>query len=177
MFNMSSKSIAKNKRSSNTPKIIREVNEKNKASWATNLAKGDSKFENKKAALLDYLKAFKGKSGLYFITKKNELVYIGIAKNLFIRCKQEMGWSNIDGATFVRKLTKEKGYCTENKYNKKIQHRVQFYILSNYKIECRAYKGHKTDYKADIKPTLLKEEGRMIKAYSPKYNVKKNLVN
>ncbi len=87
-------------------------------------------------------------------TKKTKIVYIGIAKNLYVRAKQEMGWSNLDAATFVRKTTFERGHKNSNKYNKKIQADVHEYIIANFRIECKPYKGRKTDYQEEIKPAL-----------------------
>ena len=47
-------------------------------------------------------------------------------------------------------------------------------IIANFLIECKPYKGRKTDYQKEIKPVLLKEETRQIEMFSPKYNTKKN---
>jgi uncharacterized protein YfdQ (DUF2303 family) len=71
-------------------------------------------------------------------------------------------------------MAREKGYKTNDKYNKKIQAEVHEYIIANFRIECKPYKGRKTDYQKEIKPVLLKEETRQIEMFSPKYNTKKN---
>ena len=76
--------------------------------------------------ILNYIKKFKGKQGLYIIRPKSQeilklicqklnyeytsdIAYIGKAEltktsHLALRAKQEMGWSNFEGATFVRKM-------------------------------------------------------------------------
>lgn len=136
--------------------------------------------------ILNYLKDFKGKRGLYIIRPKNEQVlidickkmnykhisdiaYIGKAENtqssdLCNRGKQEMGWSNFEGATYVRKMGSYLGFDVKDKSNKELRDKTKAFICDNFTIEC-------IEIDPDI--SLLVEETKFIKAFKPCLNVKK----
>ena len=108
-----------------------------------------------------YLKAFKGKQGLYIIRPKSqefmvslcnklnynyssEIAYIGKAEltkssHLANRAKQEMGWSNFEGATFVRKMGRYLDFDIKDKKNKDLQKQTKEFICSNFTIECVSF--------------------------------------
>ena len=132
--------------------------------------------------VIDYLKAYKGKQGLYIIRPKNqelmvslckklnynyssEIAYIGKAavtekSDLFIRAKQEMGWSNFEGATFVRKMGRYLDFDIKDKTNKNLQEQTKAFICSNFTIECVAFEDginvqlKETEYIQEFKPCL-----------------------
>ena len=133
-------------------------------------------------AVIDYLKAFKGKQGLYIIRPKNqelmvslckklnynyssEIAYIGLATitkdtNLFKRAKQEMGWSNFAGATFVRKMGRYLDFDIKDKTNIDLKEQTKAFICSNFTIECVAFEDginvqlKETEYIQEYKPCL-----------------------
>ncbi len=132
--------------------------------------------------VIDYLKAFKGKQGLYIIRPKNqelmislceklkynyssEIAYIGKAEltkssHLGNRAKQEMGWSNFEGATFVRKMGRYLDFDIKDKKNKDLQKQTKEFICSNFTIECVAFEDginvqlKETEYIQGFKPCL-----------------------
>jgi hypothetical protein len=132
--------------------------------------------------VLDYLKAYKGKQGLYIIRPKNqdlmallceklnynyssEVAYIGKAEitkssHLANRAKQEMGWSNFEGATFVRKMGRFFDFYIKEKKNKTLKEQTRAFICSNFTIECVAFEEginvqiKETEYIQKFKPCL-----------------------
>jgi hypothetical protein len=117
-----------------------------------------SKAEQK---IIDYLKFYKVESGLYVIRAKksksgvlekicrklgveykSNVAYVGKGAklkttNLYIRAKQEMGWSNFSGATFVKKIGVYLGLNVNDKKNKKSQMKARNFILETFDIECK----------------------------------------
>lgn len=135
--------------------------------------------------ILDYLKQFKGKKGLYLIRVKNieilkqicsklgynfndsDLAYVGKAeKCLYTRSKQEMGWANFEAATFVRKMGLFLDYDIKDKKNKSLQQSTQDFILDHFTIEC-----------FEVEDNVQQEETEYINRLKPCLNVKKNQVN
>ena len=136
--------------------------------------------------VLNYLKDFKGKQGLYIIRPKSqellvlickklnyeytsEIAYIGKAEltktsHLARRAKQEMGWSNFEGATYVRKMGRYLDYDIKDKRNKELKEQTKMFICSNFTIECVAFEDG-----VDIK----QKETEYIKFYKPCLNDKK----
>ena len=138
--------------------------------------------------VIDYLKLFKTDGGLYIISvKKNKLgelkkicsklefehksnvAYVGKAAklkttNLYVRSRQEMGWSNFSGATFVKKIGKYLGVNV--KLNRvKDQQRTREFILDTFLIKCKVLpKGI----------NLLEWETQHISRLKPCLNQKKN---
>ncbi len=143
-------------------------------------------FELEKNFILDYLKQFKKKQGLYIIKPKNtdilisicnkldykyssEIAYIGLAKlnknsDLYNRAKQEMGWANFEAATFVKKIGSYLDFDTSDKYNKIIRDQTKNFICSNFNIECIVF---------DNSEDLNKRETEYISLYKPCLNIKK----
>lgn len=140
--------------------------------------------------VVNYLKGFKGQRGLYIIKPKNEQVlidiceklnynytsdiaYIGKAEktaksDLFNRAKQEMGWSNFEGATFVRKMGIYLCFDIKDKKNKELANRTKTFICSNFTIECIVISDN---------ISLLEVESIFIHERKPCLNVKKNNFN
>jgi len=136
--------------------------------------------------VLNYLKGFKGKSGLYIIIPKQEQVLIDICEklnynytsniayigkadktpksDLFNRAKQEMGWQNFDGATFVRKMGLYLGFDIKDKTNKELRDKTKAFICNNFTVEC---------IEINQNLTLLNEETKFITEHRPCLNVKK----
>jgi hypothetical protein len=132
--------------------------------------------------VIDYLKAYKGKQGLYIIRPKNQLLmvmiceklnynhsseiaYIGKAErtkssDLNKRAKQEMGWSNFAGATFVRKMGRYLDFDIKDKTNKDFQEKTRAFICTNFTIECIAFdeginvQTKESEYIQEFKPCL-----------------------
>lgn len=132
--------------------------------------------------VINYLKAFKGKQGLYIIRPKSqelmlslcekldyeyvsEIAYIGKAElnkssHLGKRAKQEMGWSNFEGATFVRKIGLYLNFDIKDKKNKDLKEQTKAFICSNFTIECVAFEFginvqlKETEYIQEFKPCL-----------------------
>ena len=137
--------------------------------------------------ILDELLKFKGKHGLYIIRPKDksvlenickkmnydfksEIAYIGKGaktknSDLRKRSKQEMGWSNFEGATFVKKVVKYLDFDISDKTNKLLQEKTKEFICSNFKIECIEF-GYDVD--------LLAKETEFITKFQPCLNDKKN---
>jgi hypothetical protein len=135
----------------------------------------------------DYLSSFKGKSGIYIIKAKKDnilkeicqklnyeykssIAYVGKAKNtktsdLYNRTKQEMGWSNFEGATFMRKVGLFLDFDIKDKKNKELQLETRDFICDNFSIECIALSD-------DV--NLLEKESEYIVKFKPCLNVKKN---
>ena len=136
--------------------------------------------------IINYLKDFKGKQGLYIIRPKSqelliliceklnyeytsEIAYIGKAEltkksHLAVRAKQEMGWSNFEGATYVRKMGRYLDYDIKDKRNKELKEQTKMFICSNFTIECVAFEDG-----VDIQ----QKETEYIKHYKPCLNDKK----
>ena len=115
---------------------------------------GDKLFDQ----VVQELSKYRGKHGLYIIRPKSEdtlkticsklqysfqsnIAYIGKAaktksSDLFVRSKQEMGWSNFEGATFVKKIGKYLDFDTKDKKNKELQLETKKFICKNFTIEC-----------------------------------------
>ena len=108
--------------------------------------------------IIQALAPFRGKHGLYIIRPKtmevlqdicnklgynykSDIAYIGKraktkTSNLFVRGKQEMGWSNFEGATFVRKIGLYLDLDIRDKTNKELREQTKQFICSNFTIEC-----------------------------------------
>jgi hypothetical protein len=108
--------------------------------------------------IINYLRDYKGKQGIYIIRPKNkellkliceklnyeyasEIAYVGKAEltkntDLANRAKQEMGWSNFEGATFVRKMGRYLDFDIKDKKNKDLKEQTRAFICSNFTIEC-----------------------------------------
>ena len=141
--------------------------------------------------VIDYLKAFKGKQGLYIIRPKSqelmvslckklnyyyssEIAYIGKAEltkssHLANRAKQEMGWSNFEGATFVRKIGRYLDFDIKDKTNKDLKEQTRAFICSNFTIECVAFDDgikvqlKETEYIHKFKPCLNDKKNKNMK--------------
>jgi hypothetical protein len=101
---------------------------------------------------------------------KSEIAYIGKAaktkySDLYTRGKQEMGWSNFEGATFVRKIGLFLDFDIKDKKNKELKEKTKQFICSNFKIECVEF---------PLNSNLLTEETKWIKKLKPSLNDKKN---
>lgn len=137
--------------------------------------------------ILDYLHRFKNKHGLYIIKPreleilvticeklnyeyKSNIAYIGKGartrtSHLSKRAGQEMGWSNFEGATFVKKIGRYLDCDLKNKKDKEQQERTRRFICTNFKIECIEF---------PLETDLLKKETEFISEYRPCLNDKKN---
>ena len=136
--------------------------------------------------IINYLEDFKGKQGLYIIRPKSQellrlicqklnyeytsdIAYIGKAEltktsHLARRARQEMGWSNFEGATYVRKMGRYLDYDIKDKRNKELKEQTKIFICSNFTIECVAFEDG-----VDIQ----QKETEYIKHYKPCLNDKK----
>ena len=129
---------------------------------------------------MEELKKYKGKQGLYIITPKNKellkdicdklgyehtsnISYIGkgeIGKttDLYKRARQEMGYTNFEGATYVRKMGLYLGFDVKDKKNKVLQTKTREFILENFNIECVVLEGDvqsiETQYIKELQPCL-----------------------
>ena len=127
-----------------------------------------------------YLKDFKGKQGLYIIrpkdqkilqkicdklgyTKTSDIAYIGKAElgkstDLRRRARQEMGYSNFEGATFVRKMGRFLDYDIKDKRNPVLKKNTREFIHKNFNIECIPLEDNiqqtETEYIQKYKPCL-----------------------
>lgn len=139
--------------------------------------------------VIDYLKLYRGESGLYIIrAKKNkvdvlkniclkfglpfksDVAYVGKGAklkttDLYIRSRQEMGWSNFSGATFVKKIGLYLGLDVCDKNNKILQLSTRYFILESFDIECKILPTGKN---------LLAWETEQIKQLDACLNDKKN---
>ena len=137
--------------------------------------------------LINYLKEFSGKQGLYIIRPKSidllrgicsklkytfssDIAYIGKAEltkssDLGKRAKQEMGWSNFEGATFVRKMGLYLDYDIKDKTNKQLREQTKLFICENFSIECIVFEDN-----IDVQ----QKETEYIREYKPCLNSKKN---
>ncbi|GEL09861.1 hypothetical protein SAMN05192550_1122 [Flavobacterium glycines] len=132
--------------------------------------------------ILQYLNTYRRKGGLYFIKPKDkeilqqiclktgytytsEIAYIGKAEvtktsDLFCRAKQEMGWSNFEGATFVKKIGLFLDFDVKDKKNKELREKTKSFIHSNFNIECIVFDENtniqliETEYIKKLKPCL-----------------------
>jgi hypothetical protein len=132
--------------------------------------------------ILNYLKDFKGKQGLYIIRPKSQeilklicqklnyqytsdIAYIGKAEvtktsHLANRAKQEMGWSNFEGATYVRKMGRYLDFDIKDKKNKDLREQTKMFICTYFTIECVAFEAgvdiqqKETEYIQRFKPCL-----------------------
>lgn len=133
-------------------------------------------------SILNYLKDFKGKQGLYIIRPKSQeilklicqklnyeyisdIAYIGKAEitktsHLANRAKQEMGWSNFKGATYVRKMGYYLGFDIKDYKNKELKEQTKMFICSYFTIECVVFEQDvdiqqiETEYIQRFKPCL-----------------------
>ena len=130
-------------------------------------------------SVLSYLNTYRGKQGLYIIKPKNievlkniclklgyeqksEIAYVGKTEwCLFGRPKQEMGWSNFKGATFVTKIGRYLDYDINDNTNKILMENTKKFILDNFNIECEILEKN-------IDVPL--EEKKMIKKLEPCIN-------
>ena len=138
--------------------------------------------------VIDYLKAYKGKQGLYIIRPKSqelmqaictklnynytsEIAYIGKAErtkssHLAHRAKQEMGWSNFEGATFVLKMGRYLDFDIKDKTNTNLKEQTKAFICSNFTIACVAFEEginvqlKETEYIQEFKPCLNDKKNR-----------------
>ena len=118
-------------------------------------------YTTKEQKIIDYLKRYKGESGLYIIRiKKNkrgtlkkicssidlpyksDVAYVGKGAklkttDLYVRSRQEMGWSNFSGATFVKKIGRYLKLDVLDKKNKMLQLSTRNFILETFDIECK----------------------------------------
>jgi hypothetical protein len=139
--------------------------------------------------ILNYLKDFKGKQGLYIIRPKSQeilklicqklnyeytsdIAYIGKASltpnsDLFKRGKEEMGWSNFDGATYVRKMGRYLDFDIKDKYNIELKEQTKMFICTYFTIECVAFEEW---------VNILQKETEYIQRYKPCLNDKKKTV-
>ena len=74
----------------------------------------------------------------------SEIAYIGKAEltkssHLGKRAKQEMGWQNFEGATFVRKMGRYLDFDIKDKKNRDLKEQTKAFICSNFTIECVAF--------------------------------------
>lgn len=72
---------------------------------------------------------------------RSNIAYIGKAaitksSNLYIRSKQEMGWSNPEGATFVNKIWRYRGFDLKDKNNEQLKLDAKKFICKNFDVEC-----------------------------------------
>jgi hypothetical protein len=105
--------------------------------------------------------------------KKSDVAYVGkagLTKNscLYRRSKQEMGWSNFEGATFVRKIGLYLGFDIKDKRNKILKELTKSFICKNFDIELKEITTGKN---------LLQEETNLIEKLKPCMNDKKNKIN
>lgn len=139
--------------------------------------------------ILSELSKYNGKQGLYIIRPKNiqvlkdickklekkfqsEIAYIGKAaktksSDLSVRSKQEMGWSNFEGATFVKKIGLFLGFDIKDKTNKTLKEETRKFICTNFTIECIVF---------NYDVNLLERETEYIKLFKPCLNDKKNRI-
>ena len=130
---------------------------------------------------------YKGKHGLYIIRPqsfqvlreiclklkydlKSEVAYIGKgaktkSSDLRNRSKQEMGWSNFEGATFMKKIGLYLDFDITDKKNKIIKEKTKEFICSNFTIECIEFNDDSN---------LLELESNYIDFFKPCLNDKKN---
>ena len=135
---------------------------------------------------LDYLSQFKDKGGIYIVRPKSikilediclklnfdfisEVAYVGKGEktktsDLSKRAKQEMGWSNFEGATFVRKIGKFLDFDINDKRNKILRVQTREFICNNFTIECLTFNSREN---------IQKLETKYISKYKPCLNVKK----
>ena len=132
-----------------------------------------------------YLKDFKGKQGLYIIrpkdqkilqkicdklgyTKTSDIAYIGKAElgkgghDLRRRAGQEMGNTNFEGATFVKKMGLYLGFDIKDKTNKDLKDETKKFIHKTFNIECIPLEDNiqqtETEYIQKYKPCLNKKK-------------------
>lgn len=137
--------------------------------------------------ILEQLSKYRHKHGLYIIRPndiqvlkdiclhlnydfKSEVAYIGKgaktkSSDLGTRGKQEMGWSNFEGATFVKKIGLYLGFDVKNKTNKILQENTREFICSNFTIEFIEF---------NFDTNLIEKETEYIELFMPCLNVKKN---
>jgi hypothetical protein len=82
------------------------------------------------------------------------------SSDLYNRAKQEMGWSNFEGATFVRKMGRYLDFDIKDKTNKDFQEKTRAFICTNFTIECIAFdeginvQTKESEYIQEFKPCL-----------------------
>jgi hypothetical protein len=130
--------------------------------------------------VMELLEQYRGKQGLYIIRPKSqdllidicnklgyeynsEIAYIGKAEHtkhsdLRVRAKQEMGYANFEGATFVRKMGRYLDFDIRDKRNKEIRDITKNFILDNFFIECvvleEEIQSAETFYIKNLRPCL-----------------------
>lgn len=137
--------------------------------------------------VLNNLEPYRGMHGLYIITPKNpnvlkeiclklnysfksEIAYVGKgaktkSSDLRNRAKQEMGWSNFEGATFVRKMGIFLGFDVTDKTNAQLKEQSRKFICDNFNIQCIEH---------PLEDDLLFHEKELIRKLQPCLNDKKN---
>lgn len=140
-----------------------------------------------KQDFIDYLSKYRDENGIYIIRAKNknllsdicqklnfemtsDIAYAGKAKktkssDLFYRSKQEKGWSNFEGATFIRRIDMYLDFDIKDKTNKELQEKTREFICDNFTIECKICSE-------DL--NLLEIKYQEICNLKPYLNVKKN---
>lgn len=175
------------------------VNNIQKNNLTDRTMKNDSneKLSELKIITEDYLSNFKNKQGLYIIKPKStqllkeiclkldyefksEIAYIGKAEltkssDLRTRSRQEMGWSNFEGATFVRKIGLFLGLDIKDKKNKVLNELTHLFILENFTINCIVLESDvqkiETEYIHNLKPCLNDKKNKKQKALDfPKFH-------
>jgi hypothetical protein len=149
-------------------------------------------YTEQEGVVIDYLKKFRNKKGIYIIKSKkgkenvlkdichklsdftyeSNIAYVGKADclkttNLYLRAKQEMGWSNFVGATFMNKIGLYLEYGIKYKKSKKAKLNTRKFILENFDIKCKILPENKE---------LLKWETENIGSLKPSLNSKKNKI-
>ena len=147
-------------------------------------------YSEQEKLVIDYLKRFRQKRGIYIIKSKkgkkrilrdicrnlpdlvykSNVAYVGKGDclkttDLYLRAKQEMGWSNFTGATFMKKIGIYLGYGEKYKTSRQAKRHTRRFILENFEIECKILPAN---YQ------LLKWETKNIKSLNPSLNSKKN---
>lgn len=88
-----------------------------------------------------------------------------VAFGACLRAKQEMGWSNFEGATFVRKMGIFLGFDITDKTNAQLKEQTRKFICDNFNIQCIEH---------PLEDDLLFHEKELIRKLQPCLNDKKN---
>ena len=147
-----------------------------------------TRYSIKEEIVINYLKLFRGQSGLYIIRAKkgkseilknicqfngfkykSDVAYVGKGQclkttDLYNRTKQELGWSNFVGATFMKKIGFYLGFSEQDKKNKQAQLHTRNFIIDTFEVECK---------KLPLDKNLLAWETEMINSLGACLNSKK----